>query len=62
MELQDAIGRRRMVRTFDHDRPVPPEEYEPIGAVAIGYDAETTKRDPGSRRRPLDSLVHCGTW
>lgn len=30
MELQDAIGRRRMVRTFDPDRPVPDAALERI--------------------------------
>jgi nitroreductase len=39
-----------------------PEEYEPIGAVAIGYDAETTRRDLRARRRPIESLVHYGRW
>jgi nitroreductase len=39
-----------------------PEEYEPIGAVAIGYDAETTRRDLRARRRPIESLVHHGRW
>ena len=39
-----------------------PPEYEPIGAIAIGYDAETAKRNLTSRRRPLDDLVHYGSW
>jgi nitroreductase len=39
-----------------------PEDHEPIGAIAIGYDAETRKPDYRSRRRPLDSLVHYGRW
>jgi nitroreductase len=39
-----------------------PEEFEPIGALAIGYDAETEKRDLRARRRPLEELVHHGTW
>ena len=39
-----------------------PPEYEPIGAIAIGYDAETAKRDLKSRRRPLEDLVHYGSW
>ena len=39
-----------------------PEDYEPIGAIAIGYDAETQKRDLRARRRPLESLVHYGAW
>lgn len=39
-----------------------PDEYEPIGAIAIGYDAEPVKRDLRSRRRPIDELVHYGNW
>lgn len=39
-----------------------PDDYEPIGAIAIGYDAETEKRDLRSRRTPMESLVHYGTW
>ena len=39
-----------------------PDDYEPIGAVAIGYDAETEKRDLRSRRRSIDEMVHYGTW
>jgi nitroreductase len=39
-----------------------PEEFEPIGAIAVGYDAEETKRDLRARRLPLDSQVHYGTW
>jgi nitroreductase len=35
---------------------------EPIGAIAIGYDAETEKRDLRARRRPLADLVHYGRW
>ena len=39
-----------------------PEEFEPIGALAIGYDAETEKRDLRARRRPIEEQVHYGTW
>jgi nitroreductase len=39
-----------------------PDEQEPIGAIAIGYDAETEKRDLRSKRRNLDDLVHYGRW
>ena len=39
-----------------------PDDQEPIGAIAIGYDAETAKRDLRSRRRPLDDVVHYGHW
>ena len=39
-----------------------PDDYEPIGAIAIGYDAEPEKRDLRSKRRPIDQLVHYGRW
>jgi nitroreductase len=39
-----------------------PDDHEPIGAIAIGYDAETEKRDLRSKRRNLDDLVHYGQW
>lgn len=39
-----------------------PDSYEPIGAIAIGYDAEPRARDLRSRRRPLDQMVHYGRW
>jgi nitroreductase len=39
-----------------------PGDQEPIGAIAIGYDAETEKPDLRVRRRSLDDLVHYGRW
>ena len=39
-----------------------PDDHEPIGAIAIGYDGETEKRDLRSRRRNMDDLVHYGRW
>jgi nitroreductase len=39
-----------------------PDDHEPIGAIAIGYDAEPKARDLRSRRRPLDQMVHYGHW
>jgi nitroreductase len=39
-----------------------PDDQEPIGAIAIGHDAETEKRDLRSRRRDLNALVHYGRW
>ena len=39
-----------------------PDDQEPIGAIVIGYDAETDKRDLSPRRRSLDDLVHYGRW
>jgi nitroreductase len=39
-----------------------PDSYEPIGAIAIGYNAEPQARDLRSRRKPLDQMVHYGQW
>jgi nitroreductase len=39
-----------------------PADHEPIGAIAIGHDADTDRRDLGSRRRPLTDVVHYGRW
>ena len=39
-----------------------PDDYEPIGAIAIGYDAEPEKRDLRARRKPIESMVHYGKW
>jgi nitroreductase len=39
-----------------------PADHEPIGAIAIGYNAEPQARDLRARRRPLDQLVHYGRW
>lgn len=39
-----------------------PDDYEPIGAIAIGYDAEIEKRDLSARRKPVESIIHYGTW
>ena len=39
-----------------------PDDYEPIGAIAIGYDAETEKRDLRSKRRSVDDVLHYGRW
>jgi nitroreductase len=39
-----------------------PGDQEPIGAIAIGYDAEAEKRDLRSRRRDLGDVVHYGRW
>jgi nitroreductase len=41
-----------------------PPEYEPIGAVAIGYSDEPRQSgSPRTRKRfPLDEVVHYGRW
>jgi nitroreductase len=39
-----------------------PDDQEPIGAIAIGHDAEAEKRDLRSRRRNLADVVHHGRW
>ena len=39
-----------------------PDDQEPIGAIAIGHDAETEKRDLRSRRRDPADVVHLGRW
>src|SRR5580658_6851569 len=39
-----------------------PGDQEPIGAIAIGHDAEPVKRDLRSRRRSLDDVVRYGRW
>lgn len=39
-----------------------PADHEPIGAIAIGYDADTARIDFASRRRPLSDMVHYGAW
>ena len=39
-----------------------PDDHDPIGALAIGYDAETERRDLSARRRPFAEMVHVGQW
>jgi nitroreductase len=39
-----------------------PDDQEPIGAIAIGYDGEAEKRDLRTKRRRLDDVVHYGRW
>jgi nitroreductase len=39
-----------------------PDDQEPIGAIAIGYDAEIEKRDLRSKRRSVDDVLHYGRW
>ncbi len=39
-----------------------PADHAPIGAVAVGYDAGSSRDDYRSRRRPLDEMVHYRHW
>ncbi len=39
-----------------------PDDHEPIGAIAIGYDAEPAPRDLRFRRRSRDEMVRYGHW
>ena len=39
-----------------------PDDQEPIGAVALGYDGEAAKRDLRSKRRATDEVMHYGRW
>ena len=39
-----------------------PDDHEPIGAIAIGYDAEAAPRDLRARRRPGAEVIHYGRW
>ncbi|MQA88147.1 MAG: nitroreductase family protein [Streptosporangiales bacterium] len=38
-----------------------PDEFNPIGAISIGYPDEPA-RDLSSRRKPVDEVVHRGRW
>ena len=39
-----------------------PDDHEPIGAIAIGHNAEAAPRDLRDRRRPAQDVVHYGRW
>ncbi|HEY2508151.1 MAG TPA: nitroreductase family protein [Streptosporangiaceae bacterium] len=39
-----------------------PADHEPIGAIAIGHDAENERQDLRSRRRSRTEMVHYGRW
>jgi nitroreductase len=39
-----------------------PDDQEPIGAIAIGFDAEAEKRDLRSKRRSVNDVLHYGRW
>jgi nitroreductase len=39
-----------------------PEDHEPIGAIAIGHNAEAAPRDLRARRRPAQNVIHYSRW
>jgi len=39
-----------------------PDDHEPIGAIAIGHNAEPAPRDLRARRRPARDVIHYGRW
>jgi len=39
-----------------------PDDHEPIGAIAIGHNAEAQPRDLRARRRPAQDVIHYGRW
>ena len=39
-----------------------PEDHEPIGAIAIGHNAEAAPRDLRARRRAPEDVIHYGRW
>ena len=39
-----------------------PDDHEPIGAIAIGHNAEPAPRDLRARRRPAQDVIHYGHW
>ena len=48
MEFQQVVNRRRMVRSYVQDRPVPPDVVE-----RIVHNALRAPRRPGSRKAPV---------
>ena len=55
MQLQDAIRRRRMVRAYDSDRPVPPDEVN--GLLDLAVRAPSAGFTQGWRFLVLDTAV-----
>jgi nitroreductase len=39
-----------------------PADHDPIGAVAVGYDAEPSRTNLSSRRRPASEMVRYQHW
>jgi nitroreductase len=39
-----------------------PDDHEPIGAIAIGHNAEPAPRDLRARRRRAADVIHYGRW
>jgi len=53
--VPEAVGRFRAAFGV-------PDDHEPIGAIAIGHNAEPAPRDLRTRRRPAADVVHYGRW
>ena len=53
--VPEAVGRFRQAFGV-------PDDHEPIGAIAIGHDAEPAPRDLRARRRPSADVIHYGRW
>jgi nitroreductase len=41
-----------------------PEQYRPVGCVSVGYPGDDDRRSPSLRRgrRPVEEVVHRGSW
>ncbi len=41
-----------------------PDEYRPVGCVSVGYPGDDDRRSPSLRRgrRPVEEVVHRGSW
>ena len=41
-----------------------PPEFRPVGCVSVGYRGDDDRRSPSLRRgrRPVEEVVHCGSW
>jgi nitroreductase len=57
----DDIGTPEAVGPFGEAFGVP-DDHEPIGAIAIGRNAEPAPGDLKDRRRPAQEVIHYGRW
>ena len=39
-----------------------PADHEPIGAIAIGHDADADRENLAARRKPITEMVRYGRW